>query len=357
MTAVTWLAGPNNWRTRGRDPIPHGLGHGGTPPTPGPDLPAPASWQAAIDTGSVAQVALWYEAHTGHDGINPDDPNDLPLDESDLTWVDGGLKSTHDGQVFEGLHSNHIRIAHNNVTVRRCRITNGALYGAYFNPTNGGNYTGALIEFVTFDAPGKDTSPVFMNPAETPEGQPAAVIRYCEAIGWDGGFKTRNRVHLEYLYVHDQWHPPGVHSTAAIQRGRGGRVHRCLLTDGTSNILGIYMKPSYGYANDITYSENIVGGAITMPDGRVISPESSGSYHFQIGGDEEYGPAATDLRIVDNMLYGGSQYGLFTGSGVRWGEDGNERSGNWIFETFTTHVGHATNEQTFYAGDLAPFND
>lgn len=354
---VLYLADELGWVARGRPMIPYPGGPGPDPDPEDPPPPAPASWQAAVDTGDITQVALWYEAHTGHDGINPDDPNDTPRSINDLTWVDGGIKSTHHGQVLEGLHSNHIRIAHNNVTVRRCRVTGGALYGAYFNPTNGANIKGTLIEFVTFDGPETDTSPVFMNPAETPEGEPAAVIRYCEANGWDGGFKTRNRIYVDYCYGHDQWHPPGVHSTGAIVRGRGGRVHRCLLTDGTSNILGIYMKPSYGYANDITYSENILGGAITMPGGRVISPESSGSYHLQIGGDEVYGPAATGLQVIGNMLYGGIQYGLFTGSGVRWGQDGNTRAGNRIFETFTVQPGHVSNERTYYAGDLAPFND
>ena len=38
MTAVTWLAGPDAWRTRGRDPMPHELG-GGTVPDPDPDPP------------------------------------------------------------------------------------------------------------------------------------------------------------------------------------------------------------------------------------------------------------------------------------------------------------------------------
>ncbi len=39
-----------------------------------PPPSAPASWQAAIDSGSIAQIRSWYVAHTGHDaeGACPD---------------------------------------------------------------------------------------------------------------------------------------------------------------------------------------------------------------------------------------------------------------------------------------------
>src|SRR5690606_18093265 len=87
-----------------------GSGDPGEEPTP-PDVdPPPTSWQNAVDSRNIDTVRAWYAANTGHEALG--------YNEEDLTWVGGGIKSTHDGQVIEGVASNHIRIAHNNVTIR-----------------------------------------------------------------------------------------------------------------------------------------------------------------------------------------------------------------------------------------------
>jgi len=340
---VLYQATELGWAARGRPLIPYV-----TIPPPDPDPPvdppvdppidpgpsdppppAPASWQAAVDTRDIVQITYWYEAHTGFDGINPEDPNDLPLRAEDLTWVEGGLKSTHDGQVFEGLHSNHIRIRHNNVTFRRCRITNGAVYGAYHNPTFDSVHKGTLIEFVTFDAPAMDarTNALLLRTANTTDH--VATMRYCDVKEFDAGFRLENRMLVEYSYFHDFAHPEGGHSNSVRMIGDGGIARRNLATDGTSGLLSWYIGPTHGAVSNSKYHENIIGGAIEMPDGRVISPISSASYMFMTGG--EWGPDSVGLEIIGNLTYGGWQYGPIAGKGIRWGEVGNYRYDNvWL---------------------------
>jgi len=323
------------------------------PPGTDPDPPpiAPTSWRAAVDSGDVTQVATWYETHTGHDGINPNNPNDTPLALNDLTWVEDGIKSTHDGQVLEGLHSNHIRIAHNNVTVRRCRVTDGALYGAYYSPTYGATITGTILEYTTFRIPVVARAPVLLRPDWTTER--SALVQHCELIGGDSGLQVANNTEARYNYVRDQLHLEGVHSTSlSFYNGEGLRAYRNFLTEGTSAVCNLY--GTRGWSADLLYQENIVGGTIHMPDGRVISPLASPSYAFTMGAAEE--PGQHNVRLIDNWFYGGYQYGLMSGD-FPWGQNGNVRSGNRALQDFMVQPDSPSNRREYTAGELLPIND
>lgn len=338
-----WENFDNRWAasgvlTNGREVVKGQLIDGSLP-HPEPEEPTdpttalpPGSWSTAVQSRDITQIVSWYEQHTGFDGVNPFDPSDAPLTQEDLEWVSGGIKSEFDGQIIEGKWSNHIRISHSNVTIRRCRVTDGTTYGAYFNPTFGSQHKNILIEFVTFDSPaGSDTNSILFRTGNTTDH--VATIRFCDTHGFAAGFRLQNKIHAEYNYFHDLAHPPNVHSNCIRMMDSGSTALRNLGTDGTSNVFAWYIADNHSHVSNSKYVENIAGGTVEMPDGRIISPIASPSYAFSAAGN--YAPVSVNLVIVGNFLYEGLQYGPFTGgsgpTSVRWGEDGNYRYDNvWL---------------------------
>lgn len=352
MAALVYHRRQGMWVARGRDPIFDDPGPGPDPEDP---PPAPASWQAAIDSQDITQVALWYEAHTGHDGINPDDPEDLPLSAAQLTGSGAGITSQYDGEIIYGKVASSITISHNNVKVWRCRVIAPSLYGLRVrqNSSNtGALVTGVEVGFTTFVGDGVNGSnaPIMVRPGLTPTT--SVHLHHCEIDNFSTGGRFENRCIAEYVYQHDAFHPPGGHASGIRFMGAHGIARRNLLTDARSSNLGMYLDQ--GFMHSTTYEENIVGGTITMPGGRVISPLANPSYGMTLGmGDAQLEPY--DLKILNNWFYGGYQYGLTSGN-IPWGVDGNVRSGNRALIDFSVQPG-TSNEAHYQAGQLLPFND
>lgn len=352
MTAVTWLAADDAWRTRGRSPIPHQLGDGAGAPQP--PSPAPASWQAAVAAQDITQAVLWYEAHTGYGGINPDNPTDLPLTAAELTGDGSGIDTEYDGQVIEGKVAARIRIRHNNVTVRRCHILSNVstLYSIQWHPMYSATFTGATVEFCTIESPTDGHAAPAMMRGQLTE-QLAMTFRHNNIVNTTTGGRFEHHILSEYNYFHDFQHPDGGHASGTRFMGDRGTARRNLITDASSSLLGMYLDQ--GGMNHVTYEENILGGTIHMPDGRVISPGSSPSYAHSIGmGDLVLEPKG--LRLLNNLYYGGYQYGLIAGN-VPWGVDGNVRRGNRALQDFVIQPDSVPNRQEYTAGQLLPFND
>lgn len=273
------------------------------------------SWEDAVASRDFAQVDAWYIANTGHEAIGYAD--------SDLVDVGGAITSTADGQVLEGLKGTALRIAHSNVTVRGCRITGGATYGAYYNPTFGSSYTNCVVEYCTFGSVnGDDTNAVLFTSAE---GSSAInlTLRHNNCYGFVQGMRTEGYVLAEYNWMHDFAHPPGEHANSYRHLGNTNCVaRRNYATDGSSGCMSIYFDKE-ATAN-IEYSENILNGS---------SPSASPSYLINLK-DGDYSAAATNIKLINNYFGDQYQYGIFAGTpDLPWGSGGNEFSGNQLFLT------------------------
>jgi hypothetical protein len=265
------------------------------------------SWEAAVASRSFAQVEAWYAANTGHEALG--------IDYADLTA--GSLESTSDGQVIEGIRGGPIHIAHNNVTVRGCRVESFGLHGAYFNPTAGASITGALIEHCTYDGGLADVRANFWHPANAD----AVTVRRCNIYGWRSGNTSYRGGDLEECWIHDLSAPDETHRTGCLIGGADCRYWRNYVTDGGSGCANIYFDINPVQTSSL--EENILNGS---------SPNASPSYLINLKDGPE-GPGATNVRIVGNYYGPEFQFGTFAGANVPWGSNGNEISGNVHFLT------------------------
>src|SRR5690606_23439457 len=163
-------------------------------------------------------------------------------------------------------------------------------YGMRFNPTFGGDLHGFLMEFCTFDTVDPEgwanKNAAMLRSGNTTDQ--LATIRYCDVSRYTAGFRLEHRMRAEYNYFHDLYHPPGVHSNCIRMMGGGGRAYRNFGTDGTSTVMAWYISDNHSDCWDSQYVENILGGTITMPGGRIISPEASPSYALRAGGNLQH---------------------------------------------------------------------
>ena len=293
------------------------------PPDPDPDPTPdpPASWQDMVDSQDFAVVDAWYETYTGYDGINPNDEDDLPLAYEDLTPVGGAILSSADGQVIEGMRGTSIRIRHNNVTVRRCLIEGGNLYGFYTNPTSGSSWTGTVVEFCTFFGgdPAVDKAAIH----NSYRSSIAHTFRNCEIEGWSSGVLCLGGGNFEYCWTHNFYGSSvsGAHVSSFNARANYIRFFRCYGTEGGSPIMSIYFDQNP--CNNITIQENILNG----------SGNNSPSYllFFKVG---EFSASAFNIVMGGNYLGDQYQYGLTAQLGIiAWGTNGNVRTSNYEFLT------------------------
>lgn len=320
MTDVRYPTNPWHGRWRSRT---SGLFYPDVPPVVDPDPPGdPGGWEDAItaaqSAGNVTPIDDWYAANTGHEA------NDIEV--GDLT--PGTIVSTADGQTFEGIAASVIRVAHNNVTIRNCRVTDGGLYGSYLNPTFSAPVTGLLIEHCTLvraaaAAGGVGENSVFMMPAPS-ERAVDVTVRYCNSYGWVAGFRGFNKCLFEYNWIHDMQHPVGAHANAIRMGSSGGRAYRNYGTDGSSGVMSIYLDKEQ--TDSIAYEQNIMTGT-TTPEG-----QGGPSYLVNIK-NGAYAASAYNIQLRDNYWGPGYQYGLRTAGGVSWGSNGNEASGNRMLLT------------------------
>jgi hypothetical protein len=291
-----------------------------------PPDPTPTGWQQAVNA-SVAQqttaaIRTWYENNTGHTALGWVEATPGP---GQRKLVAGSLVSTHDGQVIEGIVGSYIRVSHDNVTIRGCRVNGGSTYGAFLNPTFGAPVTGLRIEHCTlhFGQVATQTftrAGVFMHPAQTTNPGFDVVFSHCDVNDWSDGFVVRNKTLVEYCWVHDLQHPPLIHSSSIRAAFDGGKLYRNYCTDGTSGCISIYFDKEA--THNITVEENIMSGE---------SPLATPSYLCNMK-DGAYAAGATNIKWLNNWWYTGYQYGIVAGGrDVPWGSNGNERTGNrWL---------------------------
>lgn len=288
---------------------------------PDPDPPPPASWQAMVDSRSFDQVDAWYDAYTGFDGLNPNDPEDTPLALEDLEVVSGVVSSTGHGQVIEGLLCSGIRIQHNNVTVRRCLIRGGGVYGWYTNPTFTSAWTGTQTEFCTFEGAadgGLLDKACIVVQIQT---SMAHTFRNCEVRGWSSGWLAQGGANVEYCWTHDFYFEDGPHVSSFNARGSNVRFFRNYATEGGSPCVSIYCD--YFPMTNISISENIING----------TGNNLPSYLWAVYGGE-YAASATNLVVGGNYLGNVFRYGRTAGfSATPWGVNGNVRNPDIDFLT------------------------
>jgi hypothetical protein len=303
------------WRTRQGSPVSPVID---VPVDPSPD-PTPASWQQAVDDSVTQQswnpITDWYTSNTGHEALG--------YAIEDLT--PGTIVSSYDGQVFEGISASVIRVSHNNVTIRGCRVVGGGVYGVYLNPTFNAPVTGLLIEYCTLyygqtAPPDNKKSPMHVVPAYTAGQGHDVTISHCNAYDWSAGIGVSNKVLVEYCYIHDFQHPEGVHANSIRPSHIGGTLYRNYGSDGRSGVMSIYFDKEPTHS--ITIEENIMTG---------LSPLASPSYLINLK-DGDYSAPATNIKIINNMYGPGYQYGIFSGTpDLPWGSNGNECTGNrWL---------------------------
>lgn len=275
-------------------------------PFPAPSH-TPAGWLAAAESGDYTAVEDWYAANTGHEALG--------IEYADLN--PGSLTSEHDGQVIEGIRGSHILIAHNNVTVRGCRVEGSALHGAYFEPTHGADIVGTVIEHCTYDGGGSDVRANYWSSVNAN----AVVTRYCNIFGWRTGHTGVGGATFEYSWVHDLSTPEDAHRTGMQISGADCHYRRNYITDGGSGCAAAYFDVSPMHNSSM--EENILNGS---------SPTASASYLINLKSGE-HGPSVTNFRLLRNMFGDKYQFGPLSDANVPWGTNENLLEGNHWFGT------------------------
>lgn len=295
------------------------------PPDPDPDPPNP-SWEAVVASRDFSQVTAWYQSYTGHDGINPEDPDDEPIALEDLSFMAGGLTTTSDGQVIEGYNANAITVRHNNVTIRRCRIRAGGNYG--LNIPDDVN-TGTLIQHCSFDGvvggvyDDDDAAVYFHNGSQ---GRIVNSMRYCDIQGYSSGVLNHGGGAMEYCWTHNfsTDRSLGQHISSFEIRGQYIRLYRCYATEGISAPVPIY--PDQRPMHYFEIRENIINHTPGVSN-------NDGSWLMQVKNDQ-YTNGVTNAYIGRNYFGNTGSSGTVTGLGlIRWGQDGNVLEPNYDFLT------------------------
>lgn len=278
----------------------------------------PSSWQDAVDSMDIPTLRSWYNANTGLAGLG--------LTSGDMD--SGTLTTSSDGQVIEGIVGGGIRVVHNNVTIRGCRVAaTGAGYGVSFTPTFDANVRGALIEYCDVQytpvAQANETRHgmiLYNGTSQLVTSPPAVTVRNCNIYGFtSSGGRLGNNVVFEYNWVHDFQYPEGPHANSCRPAGWNIIARRNFLEEGRSAIASIYFDDKA--AGNILFEENILYGRVG----------SSPSYWVN-GKSGEFDAPSTDIVWRNNWYGGVNQFGEWT-SDVDWGQRGHQHYGDRYFDT------------------------
>lgn len=286
------------------------------PPDPDP-IPTPAGWLDAVQSRSVPTLRSWYQANTGIAGLG--------LTTSDLT--SGSLSSSVDGEVIEHRVGGGIRLAHNNVTIRGCRVAaTGSGYGVAFNPTFNANVRDCVIEYcdIVYTPVAQDNETrhamILYNGTSISNTARSVTVRNCNVYGWtSAGGRLGNNVTFENNWIHDFQYPAGPHANSCRPAGWNIVVRRNLFEEGRSAISSIYFddKP----VGNVLFEENVLYGRVG----------TSPSYWVN-GKGGEYDAPSTDIVWRNNYYGGVNQFGEWT-SDVDWGQRGHAHYGDRYFDS------------------------
>jgi len=278
-----------------------------------------ASWESMMATlamdgssqpADYAIVEAWYQSNTGHEAAG--------YNQGDLT--PGSLESSYDEQVFEGIIGSHMRVAHDNVTYRGCRVEGGATYGWYTNPTFSSTVTGTLVDSCTFAGGSPPVDKASMLSSNVSGGYGVTFIG-CDLSGWSSGVLAQGGAEFKYNWTRDFYGSSveGAHVSSANAIGEHIRFYRNYLTEGGSNLASIYCdKRTVG---DIQITENILNG----------SGNNNPSYLLFVKSGS-YASSAYDVVMGGNWLGDDYQFGRVSGTGViPFGSNGNVQTDNFLF--------------------------
>lgn len=288
-----------------------------TDPTDPPPLDPAPSWLAAVETRDVPELRAWYQANVGLAGLG--------LTAGDMT--PGSLSSSADGQVIEGVVGGGIRLGHNNVTIRGCRVAaTGSGYGVAFDPAFSSNVRNCVIEYCdivyTPTALSGETRHAMILYNGTSVGNTArsVTVRNCNVSGWtSAGGRLGNNITFEYNWVHNFQYPEGPHANSLRPAGWNIMARRNFLEEGRSAISSVYFDDRP--VGNLLFEENILYGRVG----------SSPSYWVN-GKSGEYQATAADIIWRNNWYGGVKQFGEWT-SDVPWGLRGNVHTGDRYFDT------------------------
>lgn len=297
---------------------------GGGDPDPDPPTGAfPDAWDAMIATRDWDVVEATFDSYTGYAAGG--------YAYGDLVDNGGTVRSTHDGQVIEGVRGSALQIIHNDVTVRGCLFGPGNTYGFDNSPRYNWHGYGGLVEHCTFDGTIGSGGPVDKAAIIMQASQPNAVtFRFCEFRGWSSGALAQGGTTIEYSWFTDFYGSSvsGAHVSSLNARGSNVRFYRNLATEGGSPIASIYfdVRP----VHNVEIRENLLTAR--------LSASTNLPSYLLFGKSGEYRTPATGI-VVGGNYFGDTigldyQFGLESGLGsVRWGVDGNVRTPNIDFLT------------------------
>lgn len=283
-----------------------------------PPVEVPEGWDAAAASQDFEVVEGWYTANTGHEKAG--------YTQGELT--SGSCVSSVEGQLFEAVASGNARWLHNDVTYLGCRFTwDTSLYAAYGNPTFQNPFSGITFRYCTFDGPNEAPDTARRAAVISAVSAGAVKFEYCNFFGGTSGIANDSAAGgalVDYCWVHDlaaATSENGAHRTCMRATVGGGRFYRDYCTDGGSSCISVYFDKRD--IHNFTVQENILNGS---------SPNASPSYLINTKSGA-YGPTALNVKYLGNMFGTSYQFGVATGGNVPWGTNGNERTGNKMFET------------------------
>jgi hypothetical protein len=263
-------------------------------------------------------------------------PRDWPTPEStgtrlattELTSSDS-ITTSFDGQVIAGQDViGRIEIRHNDVTIRDTRIQYTTNYGVFIEKVNGVCPTGTMIEHVELDG---SRSPDNYAPAYDEGCGYTFDHVYLHNAGTGIRVNGSSTITNSYL-VNDTFGPSGAHREPLLVRGSNHVIeNNVLICDvpqgGCSAALAIYGDP-YPTQNILVEGNWLAGTA---------------AYCAYGGATHTYADQAENVDFFDNAFSVSltpetpndcGRAGDITAH--RNGVDGNERAGNYIYETGQT---------------------
>jgi hypothetical protein len=247
------------------------------------------------------------------------------LNQGNLT-PSGSITTFSDGQVIDRVDvTGGITIRHDNVTIRDSRINYTGNYGVYVENVNGVCPTGTVIRYVEIDGS-------LASDGHAPAYDSGCGYTFDHVYLHDAGSGIRtygNSVITNSYLVNDSYGPSGAHREPLLVRGANHVIRdNVLICDvpqgGCSAALAIYGSP-YPTKN-ILVEGNWFG--------------ATAAYCAYGGATHEYASQATNIDFFDNAFSNSltsetpadcGRAGDITAH--RNGVDGNERAGNYIYET------------------------
>lgn len=254
---------------------------------------------------------------------------------SELTPHSGDFDTVQDGQIVEDMDiAGRLRVQHDNVLVRNCRIRYTTNYGLDLRWGN----TGTVVEDCEFDGV---LLPTDESRGASYDAGAGFVLRRCSLHTAPDGFGTYGNSLIEDCYVIvSEFTPDGDHRTAFSARGSNNTFRRNVLIcsvqgGGCSSAVSAYGTPNP--VTNLTMEENFFAGAC--------------GYCLYAGAIKEHADETHDIVIVNNAF----STLLFSEGGWKYESDtdesicgqagtitafdpsgpGNIRSGNYLWPSLT----------------------